>query len=83
MTLTRTRNFAVFITAVMAFQFLTNILQLVWETDRVSWHWFGVVVFTLLTAAGVVTIVKAIRAIRSFEAENGRDAGRQRPVGDR
>lgn len=80
MTLSRARNLAVFLTALMAFQLSTQIVRLV-ETDGKSpWLWIGVVAFAVLTALGVVAVVKAVRAIHAFEAENGRDAGRQKPV---
>ncbi|WP_150958433.1 hypothetical protein [Microbacterium testaceum] len=60
-----------------------QIIRLVDSGENSAWHWFGVAVFAVLMGAAVVSVVKADRAIRSFEAENGRDAGRQRPVGDR
>ncbi len=80
MTLSRTRTFALFLTAVMTFQLSAQIVRLVEADGGSPWLWIGVVAFAVLTALGVAAVVKAVRDIRAFEAENGTDAGRQRPV---
>lgn len=45
-----------------------------------GWRWYIIAQLVVL-AALVLQFVGADRALRGFERENGRDAGRQRPAG--
>lgn len=80
MALTRTRNLAVFATVGMAFALSSQIARLIGADEKTLWLWLGVIVFTGVTCIAAASILRAVRAIRAFEAENGRDAGRQKPV---
>ncbi|MDR6691704.1 hypothetical protein J2X55_002627 [Microbacterium sp. 1154] len=79
MALTRTRNLAVLATVGMVFTLSAQIARLIGANEKTLWLWMGVIVFIGLTCIAAASVSRAVRAIRAFEAENGRDAGRQKP----
>ncbi|MCM3502898.1 hypothetical protein M3667_13555 [Microbacterium sp. P26] len=81
MTLSRGLAYPIVAIAVTAFNLMFQIVPLVESGGTVGWRWIVVVGWVILLTASIVMLVRARGAIVAFEREHGRDAGRQKPVG--
>lgn len=83
MALERGRVFSILMVALIAFMTVIQTVKLFDVGGASIWNWLAAAFWIVPLAASVVSLVKAVRAIGVFERENGRDAGKQKPVGRR